>query len=297
MGRAASAEPGRFYTSPVDIGAPMRARGLAQVVASRSADFHAGDRVQAQTNWAEYAVVSATDALKLQPLPRGLSETQYLGALGSTGLTAYYGLVEVARAKPIDVVVVSGAAGATGNMVVQLAKKVIGCRRVVGIAGGPEKCAWVASLGADAVVDYKAGGDMRAALQDALGPGVYADVYFDNVGGPILDTMLTLMTNHGRVAACGAVSNYNNDTAPSVVTNWFNVVVNRIEIKGFIVFDYLHKRKEVMEVFLQAVNDGRLKLDEKSETVVETRFEQVPQTWGMLFDGGNRGKLVTKITG
>ena len=296
MGRAASMEPGRFYTAPVGIGEPMRARGIGEVLESTSAQFKKGDHVLAGCNWAEKAVVDATACTPLPPLPTGLSMTHYLGALGSTGLTAYYGLVEVVRTKPIDVVVVSGAAGATGSMVVQIAKKVIGCRKVIGIAGGNEKCEWVKSLGADVCVDYKSGGDMTKKLKDALGQGVYADVYFDNVGGEILDAMLTLMVNHGRIAACGAVSTYNNESGFGGIKNWFPIVVNRLEIRGFIIFDYLHKTKEVIEVFRQAIADGRLKIDEKNETVVDTKFEDVPQTWGYLFSGKNVGKLVTKIT-
>ena len=295
----AAADPSRFYAPPVQIGNPMTARGIAEVVEAgdQAGPFSKGSLVLANVGWVEHAVVEAKDAIPVQPLPGGLSNTHYLGALGSTGLTAYYGLVEVVRTKPIDVVVVSGAAGATGSMVVQIAKKIIGCRRVIGIAGGPDKCKWVESLGADATVDYKnpAGGNLRDALKHTLGEGQYADVYFDNVGSEILDTMLTLMNNYGRIAACGAIDNYNNETNQYRLKNWFPVVVNRLEIKGFIVFDFLHKRAEVLDVYRKAIADKKITIDDKNETVVDTKFEDVPNTWFGLFKGQNQGKLVTKI--
>ncbi|KAL9055308.1 MAG: hypothetical protein Q9162_003615 [Coniocarpon cinnabarinum] len=297
MSARAAADPSRFYATPVQIGEPMRARGICEVTESTDPKFKNGDLVLGQCGWSEQAVLNAAEAIPVSPLPGGLSNTHYLGALGSTGLTAYYGLVETARTKPIDVVVVSGAAGATGSMVVQIARKVIGCRRVIGIAGGEEKCKWVESLGADVCVDYKnpRGGDLNDALKQALGEGQYADVYFDNVGGYILDTMLLLMSNYGRVAACGAVSNYNNESNAYALKNTFRIVVNRIEIKGFIVFDFLHKRAEILDLYRRAIADGRISLDDKNETIVETKFEDVPATWMRLFEGRNQGKLVTKI--
>lgn len=209
-----------------------------------------------------------------------------------TGLTAYYGLIEIARAKPIDRVVVSGAAGATGSMVVQIAKHIIGCRQVLGLAGSDDKCRWVESLGADKCLNYKAASfdtELKTATEG------FMTVYFDNVGGAITNTLLTRMARHSRIAACGAISDYNNEGNPTGIQNWFEIIANRIEIRGFIVFDYLEKRAEVMEVFQQAIKAGKIRLDEKSETVVPTRFEDVPRTWLMLFEGKNQGKLVTSL--
>ena len=300
----------------------MRAYGIAEVLESTasSGKFKNGDLIVGGCNWSEHAVLNAAECTPIVPLPNGMSPTHYLGGLGMTGLTAYYGLVEVARTKPIDVVVVSGAAGATGSMVVQIAKHIIGCRRVIGLAGGADKCKWVESLGADACVDYKnpPGGQLREGLKTALGEGQYADVYFDNVGGEILDTMLTLMVNHGRVAACGSIQTYNKDSDKYGLKNWFPVVVNRIEIKGFILYDFVQKRAEVLEVshyisicaccllhtdivdlkvFRKALAENKIRLDEQNETVVDTKFEDVPRTWFHLFEGKNQGKLVTKIVG
>jgi len=233
-------------------------------------------------------------------LPKGLNRTHYLGALGMTGLTAYYGIKEVGEAKAGDVVVVSGAAGATGSMVVQIAKKILGVKRVVGIAGGGEKCRYVEEvLGADRCVDYKKEG-WREELVDATSAAEgghekgFVDVYFDNVGGGMLDFMLTRMALHGRVVACGAISEYNSSEG-TVLKNYFEVISMRIQIRGMIVLDYVHKMQEVMGIFQQAIEEGKLKIGEESEHVVESSFEDVPKVWMTLFEGANTGKLITKV--
>ena len=202
----------------------MRARCICEVVESAApADkqdvFGVGKHVLATSGWTEYSVMAARECVPVTPLPNGLSETHYLGGLGLTGLTAYYGLVEVIKAKPSDTVVVSGAAGATGSMAVQIAKRVLGCKRVVGIAGGAQKCQWVTgSLGADVCVDYKAE-DFETQLKKATEG--FVEVYFDNVGGATLDLMLTRMAPFGRIAACGSISTYNDPGAG--VKNFFEI--------------------------------------------------------------------------
>ena len=272
----------------------MHARGLAEVLASKAANFRKGDVVVATMGWCEFAVVDAEMCQPAPELPGGLSKTQYLGALGFTGLTAYYGVKEVGETKEGDVVVVSGAAGATGNMAVQIAKNIIGAKRVVGIAGSDEKCRWVEELGADKCVNYKKE-SFRKDLVDAMGGETsYADVYFDNVGGVILDLMLTRMAKHGRVVACGAISEY-NDNRGTMLKNYFEIISMRIQIRGMIVLDYMSKTQEVMEIFKQAIREGKLKVSEESEHIVEAGFEEVPKVWMKLFDGTNTGKLVTKI--
>lgn len=204
----------RLYVAPVPLHGPMRARGIGEVLASKSDKVKVGDKVTASMGWTEYAVVDAADVVALPPVPKGLNLSHYIGALGSTGLTAYYGLVEVGQAKKGQTLVVSGAAGATGNMVVQIAKGIVGCQRIVGLAGSEEKCRWVESLGADRCVNYK-DKDWREQLAQAVGKdGV--DVYFDNVGGETLDEMLALMKQKGVVVACGAISGY-NDQEPTVL--------------------------------------------------------------------------------
>jgi NADPH-dependent curcumin reductase CurA len=285
-------DPARLYVPPVPQGGVMRARAVAEVLESKAEKYKKGDKVLGGTGWAEYAVL---DAQGLQPIQQieGVSETHFLGAFGVTGITAYYGIKIIARAGPEDTVVVSGAAGATGSMVVQIAKKMLRCKRVVGIAGNDKKCKWVESLGADVCLNYKKESFKKDLIEATDG---FVEVYFDNVGGEILDLMLTRMKKHGRVAACGAITDYNN-SKPRGLTNWFEVVTNRIEIKGFIVLDFIDQGKapEAVGEMVKALKEGKIVVGDESETVVNTKFEDVPKTWMMLFEGGNTGKLVTKL--
>lgn len=280
----------RLYLPPVKPGQVVRANGIAEVVETKSSDLKKGDLVSVGTGWTEYEVKDAQGLRVLPPLPNNLSITQYLGALGGTGLTAYHGLVDCGKVGKDDVLVVSGAAGATGSMVVQIAKKIIGCRRVVGLAGGPKKCEWVKKLGADECVDYK-DPSWKANLATAAKG---ATVYFDNVAGEILDCMLTLLVKHGRVLACGAISNYNKGGEASGPTNWFQIISMSLKVEGFIVLNYIDKFPETREVFRKALAEGKLDITE-GEQVVDTKFEDVPKTWLKLFEGGNTGKLVTKL--
>jgi NADPH-dependent curcumin reductase CurA len=286
-------DPRRLYVPPVAEGSPMRAFAISEVVESKSSSHKVGDHVSCPAGWVEHAVLDGQMCNPATQLPKGLSETHHLGALGFTGLTAYYGIKEVARASKDDVVVVSGAAGATGSMVVQIAKNLIGCKTVIGIAGTDDKCRWVESLGADKCLNYKSSSfadDLRAATPD------FANVYFDNVGGEILDLMFSRMAKFGRIAACGAISNYNNSAEKTVgLKNWFEVISMRIEVKGFIVLDYAHRAQEVSEIFQKAIADGKLQVGDEGEHVVETKFEDVPKTWVTLFSGANQGKLITKL--
>lgn len=287
-------DPKRLYVPPVKEGEPMRARGLGKVVASKNNDFKEGDLVQGNLNWVEYAVLNAADpqqgVRKVQEIP-GMNITHYLGALGGTGLTAWYGFTEVVEGKKGDRVVVSGAAGATGSMVVQIAKHIVGASYVVGIAGSDEKCRWVESLGADKCLNYK-DKDFKKKLKEACEDGV--DVYFDNVGGEILDSMLENMSMYGRIAACGAITGYNGEAALPM-KNWFNVISMRLQIRGFIVIDHLSKAVQTIGTLVNAVKEGKIKIGEENETVVKTKFEEIPATWLKLFEGGNQGKLVTAI--
>ncbi|KIW99122.1 uncharacterized protein Z519_00785 [Cladophialophora bantiana CBS 173.52] len=282
----------RHYTAPVEIGQSMIARGLAEVIASTADNLPKGTIVQAAPGWTEYAVLNAADCSPRQPLPNGLSLTHYLGAFGGPGLTAYYGLVVIGEAKKGMRVVVSGAAGATGSMVVQIAKNIVGCSEVIGIAGSDAKCRWVESLGADKCLNYKSPTfeqDLNKATEG------FVDIYFDNVGGQILDLMLARLKRYGVAIACGSISGYNS-TEPTVLKNYFQVITMRLSIRGFIVSDYLSKAQETVQMFVQAVKDGKLKIsNEESEQVVDTKFEDVPKTWLKLFEGGNTGKLVTKL--
>lgn len=283
----------RLYVPPVHTGDVMRSWAVAEVVESQSDKAKKGDMVRAVLNWTEYGVLDAKDIQVCRPLPKNAPPTHYLGALGLTGLTAYVGLLEVAQATKDDIVVVSGAAGATGSMVVQIAKKIIGCKRVIGIAGGKQKCDWVKKLGADECVDYKAA-DFEQQLAKATTE--YANVYFDNVGGETLDLMLTRMARDGRVAACGAISQYNAKEQDGGVRlkNWFEVISMRLRIRGFIALDFPAKLEEGQKTLHQALEDGKLDITE-GEHVVETKFDDVPATWLKLFEGANTGKLITML--
>ncbi|ORY15121.1 hypothetical protein BCR34DRAFT_478361 [Clohesyomyces aquaticus] len=287
-------DPKRLYTEPVVKGGIMRAFAVAEVVETNS-DLKKGQLVLATTGWTEYAVLDAKDCRPVQAdESAGIRPTHFIGSLGGPGLTAYYGLVDVVGTKAEDTVVVSGAAGATGSMVVQIAKHIVGCKKVIGIAGGPKKCKWVESLGADVCVDYKSP-NFKEELEKATDG--FVEVYFDNVGGEILDLMLTRMKRHGRISACGAISNYNKMGDPVGIKNWFEIITNRIEIKGFIVTDAVvaGKTGAILQKLVQGIKEGKVKIGEESETVVPTKFEDVPKTWMMLYEGGNQGKLVTAL--
>jgi NADPH-dependent curcumin reductase CurA len=285
--------PERFYVPTVPLGSPMRSGIIAEVVESASDLFKAGDLVMDfhLGTWSEYVVLEAANSQALGPLPGGLPLTHYLGAFGASGIAAYTGLYYAGEAKPEHTIVISAAAGATGNMAVQIAVKLLGAKRVIGIAGSDEKCAWVRdTLGAHECLNYKSAtfaADLKAATPDEV------DVYFDNVGGEVLDLMLTRMKKGGNVAVCGAVSQYNSDE-PMVLRNWFEVVSMRINIRGFIMLDYMEKVPGILGELIGAVADGRIKLGD-AETIVEARIEEQPEVWMRLFNGGNQGKLITKL--
>lgn len=286
----------RLYVPPVEVGAPMSSFGLAQVVESKSSQYSKGDTVTAPTGWTEYAVVKATSCQPARDLPGGLSKTHYLGALGFTGLTAYFGLTEVGKTTKDDVVVISGAAGATGMMAVQIAKKIIGSKKVIGIAGTDEKCRWVEKLGADICLNYKSKSFAEDMKKETPGPDSFANVFFDNVGGEILDLMLPRMAQEGRIIACGAISAYNTSAERTTgLKNWFEIIIMRLRAQGFIVLDYADQFSRAIELFNKSVKEGKLIIDENSETVVKTPFEDVPKTWMKLFEGSNQGKLVTQL--
>ncbi|KAI1845033.1 hypothetical protein JX265_008383 [Neoarthrinium moseri] len=285
--------PERFYVPTVPVGSPMRSGIIAEVIESASPTYKAGDLVMDfhLGTWSELVVLDAALCQPLAPLPNNLPITHWLGAFGASGLAAYTGLYFAGQAKPEDTIVISAAAGATGSMAVQIAVKLLGAKRVIGIAGGEEKCAWVKEqLGAHECINYKSPTfveDLKAATPDEV------DVYFDNVGGHVLDAMLTRMKKNGNVAVCGAVSSYNSDE-PMALKNWFEIISMRINIRGFIMLDYMDKAAAILGELIGAAADGRIKLGE-GETVVEAKIEQQPEIWMSLFTGANQGKLLTKL--
>ncbi|KAK4698311.1 hypothetical protein P7C70_g7971, partial [Phenoliferia sp. Uapishka_3] len=284
------ADDRRLYVKPIRAGEVMRSGAVGQVVASTSSEWKEGALVSCQPGWAEYAVFGEKE---VQPVPEGLeSPTLALSILGMTSMTAWFGLHEIGHIKASDTVVISGAAGATGSAAIQICKNVVGCKRVIGIAGGPEKCAYVKSLGADECVDYKSP-TFEQDLIDATPD--YAEVYYDNVGGSILNAMLPRVKRWGHVIACGAIEAY-NDVNKNILTNWFEVISNRINIRGFLVFDFPEKIPECKAALAKAYKEGHLKATGKHETVREVPFEKIPDVWQTLFVGANTGKLITKLS-
>jgi NADPH-dependent curcumin reductase CurA len=277
------------YLPPVAIGEVMRAGGLGEVVASNSPDYPVGRLVQGLTGWQDYVVASASAPMTALPEIPGVSPSFFLGALGMTGLTAYVGVLDIGRPKPGETVVVSAAAGAVGSVAGQLAK--IQGARVVGIAGGQEKCALLTGeLGFDAAVDYKAE-DWREQLKAATPDGI--DVDFENVGGEIMDVVFGRLHVGARVALCGLISGYNDDAAaaPAGPRNFGNLLIQRVHLEGFIVLDHFGRAREIVPQLAGWMAEGKLRAH---ETVVEG-FEQLPVAINMLFDGQNTGKLVVKL--
>jgi NADPH-dependent curcumin reductase len=275
----------RSYIAPVEIGAVMRAGGIGRVTASEHPGFTVGDYVSGAFGVQEYAVSDGRDVIKLDT--EVASPTTYLGALGVTGLTAYFALLDVGRVKAGDVVVVSGAAGAVGSVAGQIAK-IKGCR-VIGIAGGPEKCrALVEDFGFDAAIDYRTG-DLRKALREHAPGGV--DVYFDNVGGEILDTVLTRISRGARIIICGAVSQY-NEARPRGPANYMMLLVARASMTGMLVFDYADQYPQAMAEMAGWYRAGQLV---SREHIVHGSVRDFPDALLMLFEGKNTGKLILAL--
>lgn len=275
----------RSYVPPVQIGEVMRALGTGTVVASAHPDHAVGDVVSGMVGVREYAALpgdqlSAVD-LDLAPEPT------WLGALGMPGMTAYFGLTEVGAVREGDTVLVSAAAGAVGSVVAQLAKAK-GCR-VIGVAGGPDKIAWLRELGVDEAIDYREG-DLVKQVRAAAPDGV--DVYFDNVGGPLLDAALANLRRGARVVICGAISGYNAETLPDGPKRYMSLLVFRARMEGFVVFDYEERYPEAVAAIGDLIRDGRLVA---RETVLEGGVERFPEALRGLFEGVNTGKLVLAL--
>ncbi len=284
---------GKSYIAPVGIGEVMRAGGVGQVLASRNPHFAVGDYVSAGLGVQEYLSLSADQFARAGLAKIDLrvgSLTQWLNVLGMPGMTGYFGLMDVGQPQPGETVVVSGAAGAVGQTVGQLAK-IKGCR-VVGIAGGAAKCAWVVNeLGFDACIDYKAGPSaVRDGLKAHCPSGV--DIYFDNVGGDILDTVLARINRKARIVICGAISQYNNTTAVQGPKNYLSLLVNRARMEGIVVFDYAERYPIAIAEMAGYLRDGRM----KSKEDVVTDLQAFPDALLKLFNGENFGKLVLQVT-
>jgi len=281
---------GKSYIAPVGIGEVMRAGGIGEVVASKNPAFGVGDTVSAGLGVQEYCLLRAADVARSGIFKVDLnagSPTQWLNVLGMPGMTGYFGLMDVGQPRAGETVVVSGAAGAVGQTVGQLAK-IKGCR-VVGIAGGTAKCAWVVDeLGFDACIDYKAG-SVRDGLKQHCPQGV--DIYFDNVGGEILDTVLARINRKARIVICGAISQYNNTTPVKGPANYLSLLVNRARMEGIVVFDYAERFPQAVAELAGYLKAGRM----KSREDVVVGLDAFPETLLKLFNGENFGKLVLQV--
>jgi len=271
----------------VPIGAVMRSFAAGRVVESRHSGFKPGDGVHGLFGWQDYAVADADAPGAVLPVPAGAPLTRALSAFGITGLSAYFGLLEVGKMTAGETVVVSGAAGATGSMVGQIAR--IKGARAVGIAGGKDKCAWVVDeLGFDACIDYKSE-SVLARLGELCPKGI--DVFFDNVGGDILDAALERLALRGRVVLCGSISQYNMDHLPPGPKNYLKLRFQRGRMEGFIILDYLPRAAEAVRDLAAWVAEGKL----KDEVDVLRGFENAPKALARLFRGENRGKQLLQI--
>jgi len=276
---------GRSYIPPVGIGEVMRALGAGEVIESRHPGFAAGDQVTGSFGVQAYALSDGSGVSRVSTAAAPL--TTYLSVLGMTGMTAYFGLLDIGTPVAGETVVVSGAAGAVGMVVGQIAK-IKGCR-VIGIAGGPEKCRFIVEeLGFDAAIDYKHE-DVRVALRDQCPDRI--NVYFDNVGGDILDAALTRLARHARIVICGSISQYNNDGPARGPANYMALLVDRARMEGFLVFDFASRYPEAGAEMAGWLADGRL----RSLEDVVTGLESFPDTLLKLFRGEHFGKLILGV--
>lgn len=276
------------YLPPVQLGEPMRAGAVGQVVESHHPDFAKGDIVQTTGGWQDFAIVAPGQGpMGLSKVPEGVTPEMMMSVLGVTGLTAYFGLLDLGDPKAGETVLVSGAAGATGSVAGQIAK-IKGCR-VVGIAGGPEKCRWLKEeVGFDDVIDYK-NEDVDQRIAETCPNRV--DVFFDNVGGDILEAALNHLNMKARVVLCGGISSYNATEPVPGPTNIMNLVIMRARMEGFIVIDYMHQAGEAITELLGWIGSGQLKY----QVDVQEGFENIPDTLQRLFTGKNLGKQLLKI--
>ena len=271
------------YMPPVGIGEVMRGMTVGRVEKSNLGALRPGDLVQSMSGWQEWTLADTA----VTKLAQGVDPTLALSVLGATGVTAYFGILDVGQVKSGETVLVSGAAGATGSVAGQIAR-LLGAR-AIGIAGGAEKCRWLTDeAGFDGAIDYKQ--EDVAARLDALCPGGI-DVYFDNVGGPTLDLVLARIRHGARIVLCGAISRYNEKELPPGPRNYFELTIRSARMQGFIVLDYLRRFPEAQEKLLAWVAEGKIawKAD------VQQGFENAPRTFLRLFRGENFGKQLLKI--
>jgi NADPH-dependent curcumin reductase CurA len=275
------------YLPPIGIDEVVRSAGVGEVVTSNSDQYRVGELVFGMPGWQDYALADAGSGT-MRPLPPGVDPTAALSVFGSTGMTAYFGLLDVGKLKEGDTVVVSGAAGATGSTVGQIAR-IKGAARVVGIAGTDEKCRWlVEELGFDAAINYRSD-DVAGRLRQACPEGI--DLFFDNVGGDLLDICLGQLALRGRVVLCGAIASYNARQSIVGPKNYRNLIPKRGRMEGFIILDYLDRFTEGQAEMGAWVAEGKVKF---AVHLVEG-LENAPNALNLLFTGGNTGKVIVRV--
>ena len=273
------------YLPAVKIGEVVRSYGAGRIEASNTPDFKVGDIVSGLVGWQDYVAMNPKG--QLSRLPPGAPLEMAMSVLGMTGRTAYFGLIDVGRPAAGETVVVSGAAGATGSVVGQIAK-IKGCR-AIGVAGGPEKCRWLTEeLGFDAAIDYKSE-SLKARLKELCPDGI--DIFFDNVGGDILDAALARLALRGRVVLCGGIANYNASEPPPGPKNYLNLVSRRGRMEGFLVSDYAKRYAEAVAALADWVKEGKI----KHRVDVQHGLENAPAALRRLFEGRNEGKQLLRV--
>ena len=275
------------YVDAMQIGDIMRGGTIGIVEESKNEKFKVGDAVQYQGGWQEYCINDGK-GLRVIPLNTGLELPSFLSVMGMPGMTAYFGLLDVLKPKENETIVVSGAAGAVGSLVSQIAK-IKGCR-VIGIAGTEEKCSWLKNdLNVDGVINYKTD-NLNSTLKELCPDGI--DMYFDNVGGEITEAVINRFNIGGRMSICGQISGYNSETLQPGPRNWINILVKRLKVQGFIVFDYQARAKEAFVDMSKWMAEG--KLQHKNHIV--DGLENAVSSLKMLFSGENKGKMIVKIS-
>jgi NADPH-dependent curcumin reductase CurA len=280
----------KSYVPPVQIGEVMRAGSVGQVIDSRDSKFKSGDIVQGSFGWQEYATVnSSSGIMPIQKVPEGIPPTSALSIYGITGLTAFFGMVDIGKPVEGDTVLVSGAAGATGSVAGQIAR-IKGAKNVIGIAGGSDKCNWVVNeAGFDSCIDYK-NEDVAARIAELAPKGI--DIYFDNVGGNILEIALAAIAQNARIVMCGGISSgYTMESLPPGPSTLTNLIIQRGRMEGFIVLDFADRFLEAIIALGTWVSEGKIVYQED----IAEGLENCPETLARLFEGKNLGKQLLKI--
>ncbi|ODV96540.1 hypothetical protein PACTADRAFT_1128 [Pachysolen tannophilus NRRL Y-2460] len=292
--------PDELKRSPLPalpLGQPLISDGIAEVILSKSSKFAVGDKVSGLMNWSTYCVVSESSRINKINESFGLPLTLYLSALGLTGLTAYFGIKETCKVKETDIVVISGASGATGSIAVQIAKKMCKAKKVIGIAGTKEKCEWVKSLGADACIDY-CDPNFENNFSKELGDDE-VDIFYDLVGGKILNFLFTKVKKHGKIVSAGAITLLSNIDEMKL-TNWINVIVKDFTIQGFLLSDHMANVSTALMDIIGSIKSNLIKTDDIVHVYDLSKdkndFKKIPETWNQFLSHSSpKGKTVIKV--